>query len=707
MKKTEEIIRNQCRTGVHPVDATPDGWVSSASRWAEDRWVLDSASARMRNSDCTMIWDKDLPERTTEALKTLAWSLLVSRVGGKPKALSGASKLCQHLRYLGRWMQYRGHIDFGSITQTAVRIYRKDLVEWLKTDEKGKPREIDIETNTVCNYLLPLQYAYEQGAHLAGRELPGIVVEPYAGTSAWAIAEEIVPEVEGFTPPIPDEVVLPIAHVAHRWLGKPAEDILAIQDICLKERAKGRSHLVTTRAIRKRLAEFVFQSCEPGEEPWHAPFAGSLMPYADRARGDESEEDEDGEDGGSEHFGIDLVRKLLCSLIAACVIVVRFQTGVRHGEIFSFEPGIGEDGLPKCVHMESSLSGAYDMFFVNGVVSKGWDHPTDTKWLLAGRVAGSTDTPDAVRALQILSMLGQPWREWATDEDARTSLLVQIGRKGLPRDPSLVLPLSSEGLAELMKDFIEDWVDLRHLDPTDERLTEYRRTRGRSVQSKQWRKTWANWMIRVDKRLLPAISQQFHHHSVLLTEEAYIGKDAMQLGLVQSAAMASAVRFMRRAMDGEPHVGGGMRKVAQHELDELRKTIAGLTGSERDYQIRTWLLERDVSIWFSPHGKCFMGLMPGDSRCHEAAGTADWSNQTPSFAHRTPQLCSGCRCFAVDEEDLPFWTERYVENRLIWNQAVSRHMETAYTVARERWTQSEIVLRSLGVDTSTIELKAA
>jgi hypothetical protein len=254
-----------------------------------------------------------------------------------------------------------------------------------------------------------------------------------------------------------------------------------------------------------------------------------------------------------------------------------------------------------------------------------------------------------------------------------------------------------------MKDFIEDWVDLSHLDASDERLTDYVITKGRSVQSKQWRKTWANWMIRVDKRLLPAISQQFHHHSVLLTEEAYIGKDAMQLGLVESAAMSRAVRYMRRAMEGEPHVGGGMRKVMRQDLDALRVQLAGLSGSDRDYKIKTWLLERDISIWFSPHGKCFVGLMPGDSRCHEVAGTSDWSNQTPAFAHRTPHLCSGCPCFAVDEDDLPFWTERYVENRAIWKDAVKCHLEPSYAVANERWRQSEIVLRSLGVDVATLE----
>lgn len=694
--KTEDIIRRQRRTGLHASEATPEGWVSSTSQWTSNIWTLDSPNPRMRNSDCTFIWDADISPGVTECLKVLAWSMLVSRPKYKPMALSNASRLGQRLKYLGRWMDYRGHCDFGSISQTAVKVYRKDLVEWFTVDEHGKTLEIDVETNTVAGYLMLLQYAYEQAAHLRARGVAPIRMAPFEGSSAWQMAEAIVPEVEGFTPALPDEVVLPIVHEAHRWLGAPADDILRIQKICLEERDKNRPYLTTERSIKKRLATFVFHPCEQGEDPWHPPFADFLMSYADR-------HETDPEDTEKERYGIDLVRRLISNLIAACVIVVRFHSGVRHGEIFSFAPGIGKDGLPICVQVEASLSGAYDMFFVKGVVAKGWDHPTNTKWLLAGRISGDSKTPDAVRALEILSKLGEPWRDWTTNEDARQSLLVQIGRKGLARDPSLVVPLSSEGLAELMKDFIEDRVELSHLDATDERLAEYVRTRGRSVQSKQWRKTWANWMIRVDKRLLPAISQQFHHHSVLLTEEAYIGKDAMQLGLVESAAMSRAVRYMRRAMEGEPHVGGGMRKVAQQDLEDLHKRMAGLSGNERDYEIRTWLLERDISIWFSPHGKCFVGLLPGDARCHEVAGTSDWSNQAPAFAHRTPQLCSGCPCFAVDEDDLPFWTERYVENRVIWDNAVSRHLEPSYVVANERWKQSEIVLRSLGVDVRSLE----
>ncbi|NYD89181.1 hypothetical protein [Sphingomonas melonis] len=697
--KTEEIVKLERKSGVHAQDASQDGWVSSSSKWTDSMWKLDSPTARMRDSDCTIVWDDDIPACVTACLKVLAWSMLVKRPTGKPMALSNFSRLGQKLKYLGRWMAWRNHADFGTITRTAVQVYRKDLVDQLATDDDGKPREVDVETGTVAGYLLLLQYIYEQGPQLTRRGVRAIPIAPFEGSSAWETASSIVPEIEGFTPALPDEVVLPIVHQAHSWLGTPARDILRMQAICIEERERGRSDLATTRTIRKRLEEFEFGSIEPGGPAWHPPFRDYLLAYTDRP--------DDTRSNTTEYYGLDLVRRLISNLCAACVIVVRYQSGVRHGEIFSFKPGVGDDGLPVCVKIEGSLTGAYDMFFVEGVITKGWDHPTDTRWLLAGRLSGDPELPDAVRALVILSELGRPWREWAMDEVASGSLLIQIGTKGLPRSPGLIRPLSSEQLAEMMKDFIEDRVDLSMLDAADERLAEYVRTRGRSVQSRQWRKTWANWMIRVDKRLLPAISQQFHHQSIIMTEEGYIGKDAMQLGLVESAAMSRAVSFMRRAIDGDKHVGGAMRKAVQEDLGDLRHQLAGISGAERNAGIETWLVRRDVRPWFSPHGICFVGLTPTRSRCHEAAGTTDWLASAPAFAHRTPRMCSGCAAFAIDEDDLPFWIERYLENRAIWDDAVSRHMEDTYVVAEERWKQSVAVLQSLGVDIATLKAEMA
>lgn len=708
---TKDIVARQRKLRVHPNDAAGGGMVSSTSAWTSDLWELDVEGASRRPHEGRMRWDDDVPSDINEALKTLAWSMLVSRPGGAPMRTTQASDLSRHLRYLGQWMNWRKHRSFATITATAVQVFRDDLVVYLAQGDGGIA-DIDVETGTIANYLRPLSYIDEQARHLEDRDIARMPAAPFGPSSAWDVATDLVPFVDGFTPPLPDEVVLPVVREAHRWLDAPARDILRLQSELVDRLNPNRSPSGNWRAVQTMLGTFEFSPHVPGGEPWHPPFDQYLNgPSRRQSRALEEERvPKSGpviEQAPVELFGTDRVRRLLSHLAAACAIVIRFQTGIRHGEIFSFEPGLDDQGMPLCIEREQSVSGAYEMFFVKGEVSKGEDEPVATRWLLAGRLYDDTTIPDAVRALVTLNRLAEPWRNRATDPAAKASLLVQPGHSGIAHDPNQIRPMAQRVLADLMKEFVADNVDLSGLDASDERLAEYVRTRGRCIQSRQWRKTWANWMIRIDKRLLPAISQQFQHRSVLLTEEAYVGKDAMQLGIVESAAMSRAVRYMRRAMAGEDNVGGGMRKVITSQMDELQTRIAGLSGQAQEYEIRTWLLDRDIRIWSSPHGKCFIGLMPTDARCHEAAATVDWSNQAPSFANRTPQLCSGCPCFAVDEDDLPFWAERYLENKAIWEDAVWRGMEVNYTIANERWQQSGKVLQSLGCDLATISGEVA
>ena len=751
--KTHEIIELQRKTGLHPADEGGCGRVSSRSEWSAAVWQLDLADPERSPAEGKMVWDPGIAEEVTAGLKALAWSLFVARGRNAPLRPSAARHLGYTLQYLGKWMRYRQHTRFSALNALALQVYRDDLTIYFASDDGPDGPDVDVTPQTIAAYLRPIEYLDEQSRHLAKRGFAPIPNAPFGLSSAWEVALDIVPQVEAFAPVIPDEVLLPVVREAHLWLDERADDVIRLQQVFISQLGTDRYRGSVLGMVTRDLRRFRFTSSVEGEPAWHPPFVNFLdrgtrrparsaereavdgpafpvegaqpasddpLPGAGRPIqtrfdfDDVGNEEEDGLDDPEVeaddskgrrrkvHYGTDRVRRLISHLVAACAIVIRFQTGIRHGEIFTFEAGLGENGMPLCVEREQSLSGAYEMFFAKGRLSKGEDEPVEARWLLAGRLYDDPAVPDAVKALIVLNRVAEPWRQFASRADAKKALMVQPGHSGLTHRPERVWPMASARLATLMKRFVWDNVDLSHLDANDERLAEYVRTGGTCLKSRQWRKTWANWMIRVDKRLLPAISQQFHHRSVLLTDEAYIGKDAMQLGIVESAAMQRAVQYMRRAMAGEDHVGGGMKKVIESQLDELRQRIAGMSGVAQEHEIRTWLLDRDIRIWFSPHGKCFVGLMPSDARCHEVAQTVDFANQAPSFANRTPKLCSGCPCFAVDEDDLPFWTERYLENRRIWKEAVERGLEVNYTVADERWQQSGKVLQSLGVDVAEL-----
>ena len=687
MKTTTEIIDQHRLTGVHPCDEDGECHVSTSTRWCEEVWLLDPPTRNHTRSAITIDWST-LPKPLVPVFRELLWSLLTSRPDGQPYSLAQVQTIFARLRHLARWMEQRKRGTFASITPAFAATFVSDLKSHLKS--KAKERETEYTTGSVVGYLKSLEFAFEQRGALVARGHTGLGFQPFGEASAWGIADDIAPYVESFTPPIPDALVIPIVAQAYRFVREVADDVIALQDRILalegKRISKRNPRTLSQKQFRKLrpvlIREFVAE-CGP-DRPW-------LTELVREGVGDEKDE------APSEAF-----RRLLSDVVAAAVIVVRFSTGIRHGEVLTFAPGLDDDGFPLCVECETSISGAYELFFVKGVVSKGWDHPEDARWLLAGRVNGDDHVPDAVRALQVIERILAPWRDRSTDPDVRNQLLLQFGIHGFPSNPAHIVPMLSEHLANVMKDFYERRFDPSGIDFTDPKLSKYAGIGIRKIQSKQWRKTWANFVIRTNRKLLPAIAQQFQHFSTVLTQEAYIGKDAEQLGLVEDAATERAIEFVHNALDGKAGVGGMARK-AVDKLVDLKATVRGLGGDDQRERIRDWLVERDIKVWPAPHGKCFVGMMPGGSRCHAAGKTLDWSNQAPNFLTRSARLCSGCACFGVDGEDIPFWADRYLRNRRIWDQAVEQHLDLHYTVARDRYVASENILRSLDVDIEQLE----
>lgn len=682
MTDTSQIITKHRRTGIHPVSEAGDRLISSGSSWQHERWLIDSPTRNHSRNGITLDWTT-VPRTLAPVFKELLWSTFISRPDGQPYSITHAGTLFSRLRYLARWMESRKLRSLASITPAYVNAFISDLKADLR--KKGREREAEYTTGSVTGYLKSLELAFEQRAAIEASGHRGLGFQPFGEASAWSIAEEIAPFVESFTPPIHDELVIPIVGQAYRYIREVADDTIELQARILKLESKRISkknpRTISLKQFRKLrpvlIREFVDE--RGSDRPW----------LAELIRKDVGEEKDE---APSEAY-----RRLMADVVAAAIIVIRFSTGIRHGEILSFVPGLDDDGLPLCVERERSVSGAYELFFVKGVVSKGWDHPEDTRWLLASRVNGDARIPDAVRALQVIELVLAPWRQRSADPDVRKQLLLQFGTHGFPTSPSHIIPMLSSQLAIVMKDFYERRVEQSGIDWSDPKLADYEGIGIRNIQSKQWRKTWANFVIRTNRKLLPAIAQQFQHFSTALTQEAYIGKDAEQLGLVGDAATERAIEFMHNSLEGNPGVGGMARK-AVDSLSDLKAKVMGLGADERRDTLRDWLVERDITVWPAQHGKCFIGLMPEGSRCHATGKTLDWSNQTPNFITRSPRLCSGCACFGVDEQDIPFWSDRYLRNKRIWDQATARHLDIHYTVARDHYQASERILRSLGVD---------
>jgi hypothetical protein len=83
------------------------------------------------------------------------------------------------------------------------------------------------------------------------------------------------------------------------------------------------------------------------------------------------------------------------------------------------------------------------------------------------------------------------------------------------------------------------------------------------------------YVVRTDRRMIPAIALQFKHVSVAMTESAYLGNNASILREAKSQQARAAAAFMYRCLTGKEPVAGRVAKL----IDEYRPIIVKIAGS--------------------------------------------------------------------------------------------------------------------------------
>ncbi len=256
---------------------------------------------------------------------------------------------------------------------------------------------------------------------------------------------------------------------------------------------------------------------------------------------------------------------------------------------------------------------------------------------------GSDWTPPPVRAVDVLQRLFEPWREMAEDEDVQASLIVSFGSgQGMPTAASSVRKIITEKLLQGQKTFLRQWVDLsglRSRNARGEDLARYRDSQGTCITTHQWRKTYALYLFRVSNRLLPAISQQFKHLSLAMTERAYIGNDIALLRDIDAAHVQHTVNFWAQlAPDQKVRLAGRMGSLVEKKRPEIAKIVAGLEGEMAIEALKSWVLRHDLRIlppcrWQVPtQAESQSGAMPRGCG-HVALGQQDAELRGPRHQH--------------------------------------------------------------------------
>jgi len=699
-------------------------FVSSVSRWKDIKWELDEVYP-----GSNLYWDIKFDNGSLltdpihflllDSTRRFIWSLLSDPVDRDAIPISSASGVLSACRPLLFWMVNTHRIDFSELVPSA---FEEFLDHWMAIGQQSQDfdgdfgsaedfensQEGDIEEEDSLSFsslykaVTVWKSLWNQTPTLINSAIPTMVEDPLQRRSALDVTNQVIAYVLRVTPPLPDEVALPIMNEAQRWLGCRADDIIRLHEMCMKafvRSADGDGGALISKADAEALFSKFYFSVEPGAvEPWHEPVEVRIVVYTSEARKSKN------------HWFLPSVqvRELVDDLLGSCLIVLQSESGLRPGEIRTLEAGVDSESRHNCLHSELSISGLNELFFLTATQRKGVPAPQVEKWLAGSRPTGSEFVPGPVRAIYVIEALLAPWRKLCNEKRVGGWLFVNMrSGQSLPRKGSSVVRSPRTKLLAAQRAFIEKYVDLNGLpdrSSLNENLVPYRETRGNCIIATQWRKTYAMYVVRTDRRMIPAVATQFKHVHVAMTESSYIGSNPEILREAKSQMARSAAAFMYRFVTGKEPVAGRIAKL----IDEYRELIISVIGSESNpdglNRLQEWCSERGIRAFSSPHGKCFIGIEPLEAECHRRAGTISWHNSTPNYEMREPALCAGCKLFGVDYDSVDFWVERYRENQTAWLTAKSRGLTKGFRVMQERAAVSANMLRVLGIPLPDIEV---
>ncbi|PKB24104.1 hypothetical protein [Janthinobacterium sp. 64] len=712
-------------------------WVSKVSRWTDRKWVFDGKLVGAGTTTVTCIWDFRLHDGTSlfdpqhsrllNEAQHFFWSLYSERRVGRQLKSTGAGSIFSGLRRLLKWMVEHNYAGFDELNNRASARFCDLLVDFyaMKADDNdftddsgslGNGTELDefdqddaevsgndsseflsgdgesvdpgdiggVSPGTFRNSLSVWRYLWEQRFAMSKLGIGPMPEAPFFGRSVNKVSVELATKLPARIPALPDAVAISLMNAAHEFIAMTADDLIELVNGLYQIRGTIPENKPDapsdTPEVSAFLRNFRFSAIE-GALPWHHPLGSR----------------------GSSAF--DELRRLVDELVDACVITAQGETGMRISELSALLAGVNEQtGLPSCITVRPSKTGMLDLYYLNSKLTKLRPAPVNEEWLLAAAPRGTTELPDAVQAVAVLERLLAPLRALA-DPEIGQYLIITIGvPRGFPISRSGVTEPNNHLLRLGQKSFARSFVDWHEI-PMTEETRPYKKSRGNCIRTHQWRKTYAQYVFQVDKRMLPAIARQFKHLSLAMTEGAYVGTSASLItGVAEFNRNLTSDFFLSRVRGTSSKQEGRLAKLMDQYLPELRKIVEGMDDNEARGTMDTWCRNRDMKIFFHGYGQCIPAIAPLQAQCHKRAQTVHWANKAPNFAHREPSICTGCYLFVAGEQNIDYWTKRYVDNKVIWLKANATGQGNEFRVAKIRADQAKGYLLSLGATLPELEM---
>lgn len=693
--------------------------VSEHSRFKDEVWFLINPTPGARRTRSTLNWGMTLLDgsrlidvRHTARLrwaKILVLTLLVVPSDGRKPSPGSMSALQSQFKWLLSWMSDTGYHYPHELTLSVIRHYLDQLPEFIAAHSDDG----EIGVSTATRALTTLMQLWDQRQALAKMGVAPPVSHPFEGRGAHTIATAVATKAMGWLRPLPDEVAIPMLNKAAWFLGTPADDVLRMLDVVrdplagtkvIVKRSMGTNVAVCSAGIKKSartkrarefLGAFEFGTPPGGSQPWHKPLDLAYEPAS-----------------GRQGARMARVRELWEAVRDAAAIIVQATSGMRVSELLGILAGIDAvTGFPRGVRLELSATGLYEWFVIRSQLSKTEEGlPREVDWVLGMRPVGSNATPLAVRALQILDRLHEPWRACA-----RTDRLILAGRNGvtLPVASMRLGAMAGDKANEMMKRFLSRWIDLDGLPDESARKTEdndlvpWRESKGTVFSTHMLRKAWAQFALACDSRLLPAIQMQFHHISLAMTEGGYIGRNPLLLGELDSMSTQKINLAVFDIIVGKSKLAGRMGEQLEQALAKLRAEAGELPTSEKWRRAVEWSERNDLKMFFTAHATC-CPTRTSKMRCHDASNTTVWLRKAPNTATREPSLCAGCACAIMDKSHEPFWSDRYVGFQVSVRQAEAAGAHSGpFREILFRSDQARGILKKFGADLAALDARVA
>lgn len=685
MADTSELLR---RSDVLEF-GSPDKPVSTLSRWSDLTWRLNTNDPGYVGGCIPVRWwpsreEEDLPTPSELAIlddmKRLVWLGLFHPALTFTKKATGIPIIAYGCASLLRFMTENSLVDFADLTPDVV----DEFVTWTADDLRGREKLRSGKGKVgriALHRILPLLYIWKAREYLRSVGVPVPMADPLRGSSAFEVTRQICKETIEPLPAIPNEAFLSIVNAAADIVLVHADDVLAAQNIWLENTGTFGTVWSRMRA-KKALAAYKCKTTGKTTTPWPCDLLDPMI----------------NSDGIAPTLGL---RRMITTLRDACVIIVLATAGLRIREIVAIAGGrVANTELADCISSGVSSDGLLELFSITSHLTKGQILPLETSWLLGSRPNGIGPLPLAAHAVNVLETLMAPWRIHSLDPEANGALIVNLPRKGLPRSGSKVHRIATTTLISSLHDFYRVFCGLDRLpdvsaDGTATDLRQIKKTQGRCLSVLQYRKSYAQNIVRIDSGLMPAIQRQLQHMRISTTQLSYIGNDPRVLGSSNDEQRMSSFKAIAAFLgltEGNG-TGGRLMELISSSEQAMDQDAESLSVEDLD--------ELGLALISVDHGLCGIQFAPNRSRCNGLSGNASFLNREPDLTRRTPSVCAGCDVFGFDRTHRPFWAKRLKVNREIWEQACARGLEDNYKVAEFRMKQAASIIAKIDKGSST------